>query len=304
MILIVGGTGALGSAAARLLLQRGRKVRIMTRDPQKAEGLKKLGADIVQGDLCDKASLAGACDNVEAVLAAAHSIMGRGAAASSNVDSLGHKWLINAAKEAGVRQFVYTSAFGAAPTHPAQFYRIKHEVEQYLQHSSLAYTILRPTAFIDSHAHMLIGQPILEKGKVSLFGAGENPRNFVAAHDVAQFALLALNMPQMAGKVIEVGGPENWTNMEVVRLYERLAGRQAKVAHVPLGALRVMAPVVRPFHPGLSQVMTSSIWFETTDQTFDPRPTLQKYPIPLTRLTDWVEKQVVGELSKVPNFAS
>lgn len=304
MILIVGGTGALGSAAARLFLQRGRKVRIMTRDPQKAEALKKLGADIVQGDLRDKASLARACDHVEGVLAAAHSIMGHGAAASSKVDSLGHKWLINAAKEAGVRHFVYTSAFGAAPTHPAQFYRIKHEVEQYLQHSHLAYTILRPTAFMDSHAHMLIGQPILEKGNVSLFGAGENPRNFVAAHDVAQFALLALNMPQMAGKVIEVGGPENWTNLEVVRLYERLAGRQAKVSHVPLGALRVMAPLVRPFHPGLSQVMRTSIWFDTTDQTFDPGQTLQKYPIPLIKLEDWVEKQVSSELDSEPAVAS
>ena len=293
MFLIVGGTGALGSAAAQLLLQRGQKVRIMTRDPQKAVTLKTVGAEVVQGDLRDKASLAQACAGVEGVLAAAHSIMGRGADASSYVDLLGHKWLIDAAQEAGVRHFVYTSAFGAAPTHPAAFYRIKYDVEQYLHHSQLPYTILRPTAFIDSHAHMLIGQPILETGKVSLFGRGENPRNFVAAQDVAQFAVMALTTPQMAGEIVEIGGPENWTNMEVVRLYERLAGKQAKVSHVPLGVLRVMAPVLRPFHPGLSQIMTSSIWFDTTDQTFDPRPTFRKYPILLTRLENWVEKRDV-----------
>jgi uncharacterized protein YbjT (DUF2867 family) len=304
MILIVGGTGALGSAAARLLLQRGRKVRIMTRDPQKAAALKKLGAEIVQGDLRDKVFLERACENVVGVLAAAHSIMGRGTEASSNVDSLGHKWLINVAQEAGASHFVYTSAYGAAPTHPAQFFRIKYEVEQYLQHSGLAYTILRPTAFMESHAHMLIGQPILETGKVSLFGRGENPRNFVAAQDVAQVAVLSLTMPQMAGAIIDIGGPENWTNMEVVRLYERLSGKRAKVSHVPLGVLRVMAPVIRPFHPGLSQVMYTSIWQDTTDQTFDPRPTLRKYPIPLTKLKDWVEKQVARELDAVPAVAS
>ncbi|MCA9899201.1 MAG: SDR family oxidoreductase, partial [Anaerolineales bacterium] len=274
MFLIIGGTGALGSAATRLLLQRGHKVRVMTRNPQSATALKKLGAEVVQGDLRDKASLARACDRVDGVLAAAHSIMGRGAESSVQVDSLGHKWLINVAQEAGVRHFVYTSAFGVSPTHPAEFYRIKHEVEQYLQHSGLAHTILRPTAFMESHAHMLIGQPILEKGKVQLFGQGENPRNFVAAQDVAQFAAMALTLPQMAGATIDIGGPENWTNMEVVRLYERLAGKRAKVSHVPLGMLRVMAGIVRPFHPGLSQVMKTSIWFDTTDQTFDPRPTL------------------------------
>ena len=284
MFLIVGGTGALGSAATRLLLQRGLKVRIMTREPERATALKKLGADVVQGDLRDKASLVRACAGMDGVLAAAHSIFGRGVEASSKVDALGHKWLINAAQEAGVRQFVYTSAYGAAPTHPSEFYRIKHEVEQYLQHSGLAHTILRPTAFMESHAHMLIGQPIWETGKVQLFGRGENPRNFVAAQDVAQFAVMALTLPQMAGATIDIGGPENWTNMEVARLYERLAGKRAKISHVPLGVLRVMAPILRPFHPGLSQVMRTSIWFDTTDQTFDPRSTSRKYPIPLTRL--------------------
>ena len=304
MFLIIGGTGALGSAATRLLLQRGHKVRVMTRNPQSATALKKLGAEVVQGDLRDKASLARACDRVDGVLAAAHSIMGRGAESSVQVDSLGHKWLINVAQEAGVRHFVYTSAFGVSPTHPAEFYRIKHEVEQYLQHSGLAHTILRPTAFMESHAHMLIGQPILEKGKVALFGRGENPRNFVAAQDVAQLAVMALTLPQLAGATIDIGGPENWTNMEVVRLYERFAGKGAKVSHVPLGMLRVMAGIVRPFHPGLSQVMKTSIWFDTTDQTFDPRPTLHKYPIPLTKLESWVEKQVESDLASVPAVAS
>ena len=292
MFLIVGGTGAMGGAAAQLLLQRGLKVRVMTRDPERAEALKELGAEVVQGDLRDKASLARACAGMDGVLAAAHSIMGRGSEASVHVDLQGHKWLIDAAKAAGVRHFVYTSALGAAPTHPALFFRIKYEMEHYSQQSNLAHTILRPTAFMESHAHMLIGQPILETGKVTLFGRGENPRNFVAAQDVAQFAVLALTTPQMAGEIVEIGGPKNWTNMEVVRLYERLAGKRAKVSHVPLAMLRVMAGVIRPFHPGLSQVMSASIWFDTTDQTFDPRPTSRKYPMPLTKLESWVQSQV------------
>lgn len=304
MFLIVGGTGALGSATARLLMQRGHKVRVMTRDPNRAAVLQKLGAEVVQGDLRDKASLARACAGIDGVLAAAHSIFGRGSEASVYVDALGHKWLINVAQEAGVRHFVYTSAYDASPRHPAQFFRIKHEVEQYLQHSGLTHTILRPTAFMESHAHMLIGQPILETGKVTLFGRGENARNFVAAEDVAQFAVLALTVPQMAGATVDIGGPENWTNMEVVRLYERLAWKKAKVSHVPLGALRVISVVIRPFHPGLSQVMRTSIWFDTTDQTFDPRPTLRKYPVSLTKLEEWAENQVESELGSVPAVAS
>ena len=67
MILIVGGTGALGSATARRLLAKGTAVRVMTRTPEKAAELQKLGAEVVQGDLLDKASLAQACRGVEKV---------------------------------------------------------------------------------------------------------------------------------------------------------------------------------------------------------------------------------------------
>ena len=115
MILIVGGTGSLGSATARRLLARGRPVRVMTRIPEKAAELQALGAQVVQGDLLDKASLAGACRGVEKVLAAAHSILGRGREASKFVDLAGHKDLIDAAQSAGVMHFVYTSIFYYGP---------------------------------------------------------------------------------------------------------------------------------------------------------------------------------------------
>ena len=49
MILIVGGTGSLGRATVRRLLDKGLSVRIMTRTPEKAEALKQAGAEIVQG---------------------------------------------------------------------------------------------------------------------------------------------------------------------------------------------------------------------------------------------------------------
>lgn len=300
MMLIVGATGVLGSATTKRLLAKGYAVRAMTRTPVKATELEELGAEIVQGDLRDAGSLRRACEGVDQVLATAHSLLGRGKVASKYVDEAGHKQLIDAAKAAGVKHFVYTSASGVSPNHPTDFARIKYGVEQYLQGSGLSYTILRPTAFMEWHAHNFIGQPILERGQVTLFGRGENPRNFVAGDDVARFAVIALTDPRAAGQIIEIGGPENWTNMEVVALYEKLAGRQAKVRHVPLGALRVMSRLLRPFHPGLSQVMRFSIWTDTDDMTFDPSETLKQYPMELTKLEAWVRERVPkGEIPTV-----
>jgi NADH dehydrogenase len=296
MILIIGGTGALGSAAARRLLAQGRPVRVMTRTPQKAVELQEAGAEIVQGDLRDRASLARACQGAQMVLAAAHSVMGNGSEASRYVDDQGHRWLIDEAQKAGVQRFVYTSALGAAPDSGVSFFRTKYAVEEYLRRSGLEYVILRPTAFMESHVYMLIGQPVLESGKVMIFGKGENPRNFVAADDVARFALLALDDPRTTGQVIPIGGPENWSNMQVVGLYEDIAGREVKVSHIPLPMLRLMGPLLRPVKPGLSTVMEVSIHDDTADCTFDTSELLGRYPMPLTPLEDWVRGHLPQEV--------
>lgn len=296
MNLIVGGTGALGSAIARRLLAKGAHVRVMTRTPEQAAGLAADGAEVVRGDLLDRNSLASACQGAEVVVAAAHSIFGRGRAASVHVDGRGHRDLIDAAKSTGVRHFIYTSVYGQGPDfHAVPFFRIKHEVEEHLKASELGYTILRPTAYMESHAHMLIGEPILRKGKTVLFGRGEQPRNFVAADDVAQFAVLALSDPAMVGQTVEVGGPENLTNMDVVRLYERVSGRKANVTHVPLGVLRVVSRLMRPLHPGLSQVIQAGILADTAGQPFDAKPLQEHFGVQLTRLEDWVSQRVPAQ---------
>lgn len=291
-VLIVGATGVEGSLTTKKLLAQGIAVRAMTRTPAKAESLRQLGAEVVQGDLREVESLRRACAGVDKVLAAAHSLLGRGAEASQYVDEIGHKQLIDMAKAADVQHVVYTSIIGAGPTDPVPFNRIKYAVEQYLQASELPYTILRPGAFMEWHVHEFIGKPILEKGKVMLFGKGDNPRNFVAGEDVANFAVLALTEPRAIDQTIEIGGPDNWTNNQVAALYAQLAGRPVSITHVPLAVLRVMSPLLKPFHPGLSQVMALSIMSDTADMTFDPSATLRQYPVPLTWLEDWIRQRV------------
>lgn len=303
MILIVGATGYLGTATAKRLLAGGESVRAMTRTPEKAQELQALGVEVVQGDLRDEASLRRACTGVDRVLAAAHSLMGRGQEASKYVDEIGHKRLIDVAKAAGVQHFVYTSIENITVDSPVPFLRIKASIEQYLKQSGLSYTILSPSAFMEWHAYFFIGKPVLEQGKVTLFGPGENPFNLVAVDDVARFAIIALTDPKAVGQTIEIGGPENWTRMEIVHLYEKQAGRQAKVTHVPLGGLRIMSPLLKPFHSGLSQAMAFSILTETTDRTFDPSATLRQYPMELTRLEDWVEDRAAKSVSPAAAIA-
>jgi NADH dehydrogenase len=266
----------------------------MSRTPEKIADIQTMGAQVVQGDLRDPASLRRACDGATKVVASAHSLFGRGTERSALVDDKGHRDLIDAAKEAGVQHFVYISVLFTAPDHPIPFARYKYNVEQYLKASGLNYTIVQASAFMEAHAHGMIGKPVLEKGKVTLFGKGESLRNFVAVDDVAQFVLLALENQAAQGKTIQVGGPDNLSNKQVVALYEQVSGRRAKVRHVPRPVLSVMSRLLRPFHPGLSQIMAASLYFDVHGEFFDVTSTLQQYPMELTSLEEWVRARVTG----------
>ena len=297
MILIVGVTGVLGREVARQLLAAGHRVRGLTRNPANAADIKKLGAEIVEGDLIDHASLTKACQGVDAVLVCAHQLMGTGKYKSEAVDDEGHRALIDAAIAAGVKHFVYTSAQNVSPNHPTDFYRTKAKIEAYLKASGLSYTILRPPALMEWHVHNLLGKSILETGKTTIFGSGDNPCNFMAGRDAAHIAVLALTDPKMKNRTIEMGGPDNITKNQVAEMYGRFSGKKPKVTHVPTAVMKVMAPILRPFQPVISRLMVLSVWIDTTDQTFDPTAMLQEYPMTLTHVEDFIRKQVRKEQS-------
>ena len=293
MILVVGASGFLGREATKLLLGEGQQVRAMTRTPAKVEDLKKLGADVIQGDLIDPPSLKRACQGIDRVLAAAHSLLGKGKYKSEAVDDLGHRALIDAARAAGVAHFVYTSVQDARPDNPIDFFRTKGRIEEHLKASGLSYTILRPSAFMEWHAHIFNGKSILQKGKTSLIGTGNKPRNFIAVHDVAQFAIQALTDPKLKNRIIDIGGPQNLSNNQVAELYAKMAGVTPKVSHMPVGMAKVMSIAFRPFHPGLSRIMyMSSLPDDEFREKFDATALLTEFPRHLTTLEEFIRERV------------
>jgi uncharacterized protein YbjT (DUF2867 family) len=289
MILVVGATGILGRKLTRLLLAGGSQVRAMTRIVAHADELKGYGARPVRADLRDPDALEFALRGTRAVVASAHAMLGRGDASSEAIDYEGHRNLIDGAKAAGVEHFVYVSVFGASLDHPVDFWRNKARVERYLADSGLTYTIIRPTAFMDLHAYQLIGKAVVEGKRVVLFGKGQNPRNFVAAEDVAKAISGILEIPAMRGQSIDMGGPENLSGHQVVEVFERVSGQKAKVTHVPVPILKVMSKAIKPVHPGISRIIQSGILSETTDQKFDTSEFRTRIPITLTTLEEWAK---------------
>lgn len=292
MILVVGATGNLGRKVVRSLLASGDQVRAMTRVVAKADELKALGARPVRADLTDPESLDFAMNGARVLVLAAHAFLGRGSQSSELIDDEGHRAIIDRAKGAGVEHIIYTSVMGASPNHPVDFWRTKARVEQHIRDTGVPFTIIRPSSFMEIYAYELIGKSIVNGKKVMLIGKGANPRNYVAAEDVAKVVVGALRVPSLRGETIDVGGPENLTPLQVVEIFERVTGKQAKVGHIPLGVARVLARVMKPVHPGLSRVAQAAVIAETTDQTFDPAQLRAKVPVTLTTLEEWTRARI------------
>src|SRR5690349_4074750 len=141
MILITGGTGTSGQPIVQALLDRGERVRALSRDPEKAA--KTLGDDveIARGDFSDPASLEAAMDDVDRAMLIVASLPDQSAMESAFID---------AAKRSGVEHIVKFSAVGADVKSPMRFMRGHGEAEAKLKSSGIAWTMLQPTFFLQS----------------------------------------------------------------------------------------------------------------------------------------------------------
>ncbi|MEI6224668.1 MAG: SDR family oxidoreductase [Deltaproteobacteria bacterium] len=301
MILVVGATSSLGRRVVAALREKGTPVRALTRDPSRAADLAALGVEVVQGDLRDPASIQRACRGVEKVLSSAHGFDGKDGNSPVAVDLEGNQELVRAARQAGVGHFVLVSAVGAGPEHPVDLFRCKYGAEEAVRRGGMPFAIVRATAFMEFWAAM-VGEPILRAGKVTLFGRGRNPINFVSVGDVAPYVLLALEDPRAEGCTLEVGGLENLSLLQVAEIFEKEAGSPARRTHVPLALMRVLAVALRPVNPGLARQVAAGVVMDTADMTFEMREPLGPSPLRFTRVAD-VARRMASERSQAQSPA-
>ena len=288
MILIVGASGNLGRIVTQKLLEKGLSVRAMSRKIKNLEQLELSGAEFIQGDLLDSKSSQAACKGVSAVVASDHSLFGRGRESSKNVDYQGHLDLIDAAKKQGVQHFIYISVEPGLKDY-VPFAMYKYKVEEYLKSAGLNYTILRAGAFMEFHLKEMIGKPLKEKGKVSIFGNGNTARNYVSVRDVADFVIMALESEKGMNKSLSVGGPDNISPLEAVSKYEKTLGKTVRVRHIPPFILKTMSVLIKPFHPGMSQIMKFSYYADKFGDSIDMTETLRVFPKKLISVDEWIK---------------
>jgi NADH dehydrogenase len=285
MILVAGATGMVGGMIARALLQQRHSVRVLVREGSPYGALVERGARPTLGDLKDPRSLAEACRGVDVVVTTASAGERGGADTPQSVDVEGNRHLIEAASQAGVRQFVFVSALPASLDHPVPVVRAKAETELALHESGLAHTIIAANCFMDIMFALVVGDRILSGQPVTLVGEGRRRHSFVAARDVAAFAVAAVNHPAAVNRRIAVGGPDALSWRDVVAVYERALGRTATVQWIAPGELLPHLPPVPGLAPLVSGLMAG---LEAFDSPVDMTDAARTFGVTPTSVDDFV----------------
>jgi uncharacterized protein YbjT (DUF2867 family) len=238
MVLVVGATGLLGSAVCEKLIDRGEKVRAIVRSTsarEKVEVLQSSGVELCTGDLKNPESISAACRGVDAVISTASSTLSRQPGDSiESVDAAGQLTLVNAAKDANVRRFLFVS-FRRTPDLSFPLGHAKEQAESAI--SSLNFTIIQASWFMEVWLSPGLGFDY-SNATARIYGSGTSPLSWVSFRDVAEMCALALRHPAAERKIIAFGGPEALSPLDVVARFEKVGGRPFQLEHVPESVLR------------------------------------------------------------------
>jgi uncharacterized protein YbjT (DUF2867 family) len=279
MVLLVGATGRLGSRIARELLSKGTSVRALCRPSSGYAGLQRLGAEIVFGDLREPPTLEAACAGVDTLVTTANTARRGGDDTVDSVDLQGTRDLIDAAKKAGVRHFIFMSALAADEKSPVPLMAAKGKNETYLRNSGMTWTIVAPNLFMESWATQIVQQPVQAGDPVIIVGEGRTRHTFIAEHDVAGFVVAAVNNPAAAHRRLAIGGPEALSWRDVVATYEKVLARSIEVQFQQPGHIvGKLAMAVQPLLAAMDH-------FESN---FDTSALAKEFGVQQTPLEAWV----------------
>lgn len=237
-VLIFGATGNMGGAATRELLMRGWQVRAVTRDPgsEKAVALSNLGAEVVQGDMEDRASLEAVFDGIRKVFSVQ-------SWTKSGVDGEARqgKLVAEVARWAGVDHLVYGSAGTGDPDTGVPHFQVKLEVEAFMRQLGLPFTVVRPGPFMELMSEKEFYPTLATWGVEPKIVGWHKPLPWVAVRDLGiAIAEIFQHRDAWVGREISLMGDVKSLD-ECRDAFETINGKKPARVPVPLWLFRKMA---------------------------------------------------------------
>lgn len=281
IILVTGATGNQGGAVVRHLLQSGNfAVRALVRDPNKptAQALKQARAELVEGNLSDRASLDRALQGISGVF----SVQGLNDGLEAEIRQ--GKALADAAKAADIKHFVYSSVGSAERNTGIPHFDSKFQIEEHIRASGLPYTILRPVFFFYNYSMM---RSMVEQGVLPQPLSPTKKLQQLSEEDYGEMVTEVFERPaDFLNREIEVASVE-MTMPEIAAAFGHVLGKNVEYQQIPFEAFEQQA----------GEEMTIMYrWFEDAGYRADLAALKRDFPAPTDfesylRDHDWAQPE-------------
>jgi len=281
IILIIGGTGMLGKPVAQQLKADGFNVRLLARNPEKAQKLLGSGYEIVKGDVDNHAALKEAMTGVDGV-----HISLKGGPTEADFDRMDHlavRDIAQIAKDKNVGRVTLISAYAVSKEKadtPESKSKLKGEAA--LKSSGVPYTIFRASWFMES-------LPLFVQGKsMSLIGNQIHPLHWIAAEDYARMVSKSYQTDETLNKELYIFGPESYTMGEAMKIYTEIAAPESKVSPISTKMLSILGTLT--FNTEWKSMATLMRHYERHGEDGSPEEANRLPGMPTTTLKEWCEK--------------
>ena len=262
LILLTGATGYVGGQLLEALLAAGYRVRCLARRPEALRDQGRSGAEVVAGDVLDRASVSAAMEGVETAYYLIHSMGSTGH--FEEEDRLAAQIFADTAREAGVRRIIYLGGLGSSREELSAHLRSRHEVGQILRSSGVAVIEFRASIVIGSGSLSFeMIRALVERLPVMIAPRWVSvPAQPIAIRDLVKYLLAALDLTPGTARIFEIGGSEQVSYGGLMREYARQRGLKRLVISVPVLTPRLSSlwlGLVTPLYVRVGRKLIDSI---------------------------------------------
>ncbi|WP_224333948.1 complex I NDUFA9 subunit family protein [Haloprofundus halobius] len=236
-VLVVGGTGFVGTHLAAELLDRGHEVTVLSRSPEDDD--LPSGVETARGDVTAYDSIEGAFEGKDVVVnlvALSPLFKPKGGNEKHfEVHLGGTENVVRAAEEHDVPKLVQMSGIHADPDAPTAYLQSKGQAEGVVRESNLDWVMFRPTViFGDGGEFLSFTKTVATPYVTPLPGGGRTEFQPIWIGDIAPMLADAVESDEHDSHVYQIGGPETLTLAEIAKKVHGAAGRSVNVVPVPM----------------------------------------------------------------------
>jgi NADH dehydrogenase len=291
-VLVTGAAGFVGPHVVHALRARELPVRALVRDRARGSRLAAWGAELVEGDVTDPATLRTAVAGVDTVVLLVSIIKGS-RANFERVMAQGTRDLVAAAQEAGVRRFVLASALGLdeRTKDRVPYFAAKWEMERAVKASGLEHVIFRPSFIFGKDGGALPTFVRLARFApvTPIVGPGTQRMQPIWVEDVAEYYARAVDLPAAANRTFEIGGPDAPTWNEFWDRLKRAVGARRPSIHVPFSVMRLQAALTEKL-PGAPVTRDQLTMLELGDNVVTDPAAVETFQLPLVPLDEQLRR--------------